>query len=140
MTSPFAALPSPPYYVVIFASTRTSDDNDYNAMANRMSELSTQQPGYLGAESLRDAERFGITLSYWTTLEAIANWKQNAEHLEAQRRGHRDFYSHFEVKIAKVERSYSSAERQSTAPESKSEALESRAEAPESKSEVNAQN
>jgi heme-degrading monooxygenase HmoA len=50
-----------------------------------MVELASEQPGFLGVESVR--EDLGITVSYWESLEAIRNWKRNAEHLEAQRLG-----------------------------------------------------
>lgn len=73
-------------------------------MAERMAELAAQQPGYLGMESAR--EGLGITVSYWESLEAIRNWKKNAEHQEAQRLGHQQWYSSFRVRIAKVEREY----------------------------------
>ena len=93
-----------PYYAVIFSSHRTDGDNGYGEMAERMAELAAQQPGYLGMESAR--EGLGITVSYWDSLEAIRNWKQNAEHQEAQRLGHQQWYSSFRVRIAKVEREY----------------------------------
>ena len=96
--------PTPPYYAVIFSSHRTDGDNGYGEMAERMAELAAQQPGYLGMESAR--EGLGITVSYWESLEAIRNWKQNAEHQEAQRLGHQQWYSSFRVRIAKVEREY----------------------------------
>ncbi|MCZ4284249.1 MULTISPECIES: antibiotic biosynthesis monooxygenase family protein [Marinobacter] len=96
--------PTPPYYAVIFTSHRTEGDNGYGEMAERMAELAAQQPGYLGMESAR--EGLGITVSYWESLEAIRNWKQNAEHQEAQRRGHQQWYSSFRVRVAKVEREY----------------------------------
>ena len=96
--------PTPPYYAVIFTSHRTEGDNGYGEMAERMAELAAQQPGYLGMESAR--EDLGITVSYWESLEAIRNWKQNAEHQEAQRRGHQQWYSSFRVRVAKVEREY----------------------------------
>ena len=96
--------PTPPYYAVIFTSHRTEGDNGYGEMAKRMAELAAQQPGYLGMESAR--EGLGITVSYWESLEAIRNWKQNAEHQEAQRLGHQQWYSSFRVRIAKVEREY----------------------------------
>ena len=38
----------PPYYAVIFSSTRTAIDEGYGAMADRMVELARRQPGYLG--------------------------------------------------------------------------------------------
>ncbi len=65
-----------------------------------------RQPGYLGIESARDEAGFGITVSYWESEEAIKDWKQNAEHLEAQRRGVESWCSNYIVRIAKVERAY----------------------------------
>lgn len=100
----FAPTPAPPYYAVIFTSLRTDGDNGYGAMAARMVELVAQQPGFLGAESAR--EGLGITVSYWADLESIAAWKQNAEHLEAQRLGREQWYAGFRLRIARVERDY----------------------------------
>jgi heme-degrading monooxygenase HmoA len=100
-----ANTPATPYYAVIFSSLRTSGDNGYDAMAERMLELAAQQPGYLGVESARDAG-VGITVSYWSSLDAIRAWKANAEHREAQRRGRSEWYSAFRLRIAKVERDY----------------------------------
>ncbi len=103
----FADLPEPPYYAVIFSSRRTPDDAaGYAAMAERMVALAAEQAGFLGVESSRDAEGFGITVSYWTSETAIRHWKENAEHLEAQRGGHQRWYEHFELRVARVERAY----------------------------------
>lgn len=105
MTDPaFARLPEPPYYAAIFSSRRTPDDAGYAAMAERMVELARQQPSFLGAESARDADGFGITVSYWISEEAIAQWKAQAEHVAAQERGKREWYAHYELRVAKVER------------------------------------
>ena len=105
----FAQLPEPPYYAVIFSSQRTDGDHGYAVMADRMAELASQQPGYLGAESVRDAQGFGITVSYWQSEEAIRHWKQNTEHQLAREQGRSDWYAHFELRIAKVERAYGKA-------------------------------
>jgi heme-degrading monooxygenase HmoA len=99
-----AKTPAPPYYAVIFTSLRTDVDDGYGAMATRMLELATAQPGFLGVESARDG--VGITVSYWSDLESIRLWKQNAEHLDAQRLGHQKWYSAFKTRVAKVERDY----------------------------------
>ena len=99
-----AKTPPPPYYTVIFTSTRTEGDNGYSAMADRMVELAAEQEGFLGIDSAR--EDIGITVSYWQSLDAIRNWKQNAEHLEAQRLGRESWYSDFMLRVAKVERDY----------------------------------
>jgi len=96
--------PKPPYYAVIFTSIRTDGDNGYGETANRMIELAEQQSGFLGAESAR--EDVGITVSYWTDLDSIKNWKANAEHLDAQKTGRERWYDTFKVRISKVERDY----------------------------------
>lgn len=97
-----APTPRPPYYAVIFTSTRTAGDNGYAAMADRMTELAKVQPGFLGIESAR--EGIGITVCYWNSLEAIAAWKKNAEHQVAQVRGKSEWYAAFRTRICKVER------------------------------------
>ncbi|MNG36900.1 Antibiotic biosynthesis monooxygenase [compost metagenome] len=71
-----------------------------------MEELAREQPGFVGVESARGTDGFGITVSYWESLEAIANWKSNAAHQVAQERGQQAWYEQYEVKICKVERAY----------------------------------
>lgn len=109
--SPFAHTPPPPYYAVIFSSQRNTGDEGYGAMAERMVELAASQAGFLGAESTRGADGFGITVSYWASLDAISAWKANAEHLAAQELGISRWYEHYELRIAKVERAYGKAVR-----------------------------
>jgi heme-degrading monooxygenase HmoA len=99
-----ANTPKPPYYAVIFTSHRTEGDNGYGRMADRMIELASKQSGFLGVESA--GEDVGITVSYWSDLESIWQWKANAEHQEAQRLGHQKWYSSFKTRISKVERDY----------------------------------
>lgn len=104
-----ARTPEPPYYAVIFSSRRTKGDRGYGQMAERMVELASQQPGFLGVESVRDAGGFGITVSYWSSEEAIAAWKAHAGHTAAQEAGKRVWYADYQLRVAKVERAYTSA-------------------------------
>jgi len=97
---------TPPYVAVIFTSVRTSGDNGYAATAARMDELAAEQPGYLGIESARNDDGFGITVSYWSDEDAARSWKQVAEHLEAQRRGRDEWYRSYTVRVATVTREY----------------------------------
>jgi heme-degrading monooxygenase HmoA len=110
MDTVFARTPEPPYYAVIFTSQRTQRDDGYLAMANAMFELALQRPGCLGAESARSADGFGITVAYFENERSIAEWKQDANHLVAQRLGKECWYTHYELRIAKVERAYSGPE------------------------------
>lgn len=93
-----SSTPKPPYYAVIFTSLRTDGDNGYGEAAERMVELAKQQKGFLGIESAR--EELGITVSYWIDLESIKLWKRNAEHINAQKKGHSIWYSNFKVRIS----------------------------------------
>jgi len=104
--SRFAPRPEPPYYAVIFTSQRTEGDLGYGDAAERMFELATTQPGYLGAESSRDASGLGITVSYWRSLDDVAAWRRNADHTLARNSARTTWYAHYELRIAKVERAY----------------------------------
>lgn len=99
-----AKTPTPPYYAVIFTSVKMENDEGYNEMAERMVELAQQQPGFLGVESARN--EIGITVSYWTDLTSIKNWREHAEHTIAREKGRADWYKAFKTRIAKVERDY----------------------------------
>ena len=103
----FAKTPPPPYYAVIFTSTRTPGDDGYDDMSEKMVSMAAQQPGFLGVESARGTDGLGITVSYWESEEAIANWRKHAEHRLAQERGRARFYSEFVTRVAKVERARS---------------------------------
>jgi heme-degrading monooxygenase HmoA len=97
----------PPYYAVIFTSRHSGAEPEaYAAMADRMFALAIRQPGYLGVETVHDADGLGITVSYWDSLEAIRAWKIQNEHQEAQRRGKETWYDAYRLRISKVEQAY----------------------------------
>jgi heme-degrading monooxygenase HmoA len=98
-----AKTPQPPYYAVIFTSTRTDGDNGYSEVADQMEKLASQQPGFLGFETAR--QELGISISYWASTEAIQAWKENIEHRQAQARS-KDWYKAFRVRVCRVEREY----------------------------------
>ena len=97
----------PPYFAVIFSSRRTdADAAGYAATAAQMEALARRQPGFLGVESARGADGFGITVSYWRDEASIRRWKMQVDHQLAQQQGRQVWYERYEVRIAKVERSY----------------------------------
>ena len=100
----FANTPKPPYYAVIFTSTKIDEDRGYTAMSDRMVELVQQQEGFLGSESAREA--LGITVSYWRDEASILAWKTVLEHQKAQEKGKHTWYTDYKIHIAKVERDY----------------------------------
>ncbi|CAL2078009.1 antibiotic biosynthesis monooxygenase [Tenacibaculum dicentrarchi] len=93
-----------PYYAVIFTTILSDNLNGYDAMATKMEVLAKQQKGYLGIEFARS--KVGITVSYWQDLDAIVQWKNNIEHLEAREMGRAQWYKKYQLRICKVEREY----------------------------------
>lgn len=98
-----AQTPPPPYFAVIFTSVRHDGDGGYAEAARRMLELASSQPGFLGFESAR--QEIGISVSYWSSLEAISAWKDNAAHRLAQGQA-KEWYKSFRVRVCRVEREY----------------------------------
>lgn len=98
-----------PYYAVIFTSLKKNDDPAYDRMAKTMSDLAQQQLGYISHESARN--EIGITVSYWESIEAITQWKQQVDHQLAQELGKSIWYEWYKVRICKVEREYSFGKR-----------------------------
>ncbi len=103
---PFARTPRPPYYAVIFSSQRSAGDRGYAEAAARMADLAHGMPGFLGMETARDDAGFGITTAFFDSEEAIKRWRDHPEHAASRKRGREEWYRHFELRIARVERAY----------------------------------
>ena len=101
-----AKTPKPPYYAVIFTSIRNDGDDGYAQAADRMLQLASRQPGFLGFETAR--EDIGISVSYWASQEAIKAWRANVEHLAAQQQGKDQWYRWYRIRVCRVEREYGS--------------------------------
>ena len=92
---------------VIFQSLRTADDAEgYAASAAAMERLAAAQPGYRGVASARDADGFGITVSWWADNEAAEAWRDHPEHAATRKAGRARWYGSYRVDVARVERSY----------------------------------
>ena len=95
---------------MIFTAQRTDGDFGYGQMADRMADLAAEQPGYIGAESTRDAAGLGITVSYWQDEASLLGWKAVSEHMLAQKLGRTRWYEYYTLRVAKVERHYDGPE------------------------------
>ena len=87
---------------MVIVTTRTSPgagsgDDGYRATADRMMELATSRDGFLDVDTVRGADRRGITVSYRRDPEASAAWGADAEHVEVQRRGVAEWYSAYTI-------------------------------------------
>lgn len=101
------SLPPEGAIAVIFLSVRgAADEAGYGDAADRMVALAATQPGYLGIDSARGADRFGITVSYWADEASALAWKRNAEHSAIRELGRERWYDAYRLIVATVDRAY----------------------------------
>jgi heme-degrading monooxygenase HmoA len=88
-----------------FVNQRAGDASDgYGATADRMDELARQQPGFVGVDSARTNDGIGITISRWSSVAALMNWRNLAEHAAAQSQGRKRWYERYRLDVARIER------------------------------------
>ena len=92
-------------FAVIFKAEMNEIDGDYLEIASRMRELAIHQYGCKEFSSVTEGDR-EISISYWESEEQIMAWKQNIEHLEAQRLGRERWYKSYSVEVVQVIRHY----------------------------------
>ena len=89
--------------VVVFRSRlRPSVQEEYGPVAARMSELAATMPGHLAHKTFvaEDGER--VTLVEFESTETMQAWRMHPEHVEAQRKGRRSFYSEFRLVVCEA--------------------------------------
>ena len=72
---------------------------EYLQWAGRMSELARSMPGYISHKGFTADDGERVTLVEFETEEAQRAWALHPQHLEAQRKGQKDFYSEFRVQV-----------------------------------------
>ena len=95
-------------FVVIFRSTRKLDDGSvYSEWSQEMEILVKTIAGYEKHFGFRDPEtRHGVTISYFNSLESIAEWKGVTDHRTAQELGREKFYEEYSVQVCEILRDY----------------------------------
>lgn len=101
------ALPRPPYHIAIFRYRRNGEDAaGYDDARRDMFDMARLHPGFLGMESIGDANGDGVTLSYWTDEASIRAWRAHDGHGVIREKERRDWYDHYVLQVARVERAY----------------------------------
>ena len=100
-----APTPKPPYYVAVFSSVRTETDEGYYQMNDALLMELSKLSGYLGHESARE-NGCGITVSYWSDLQSLKNWRDLPLHKTAQDLGREKWYHNYKVRIGLIEHDY----------------------------------
>ena len=84
-------------YLVVFRNRKRDsiDAARYDAEADRMLELASAQPGFLGFKSYTADDGEVIAMSEWEDAEAARAWGKLAEHRVAQANGRSDYYASY---------------------------------------------
>ena len=96
--------PNPPYYAVLFVSTRSKNLDGYKEMDEATIERVKSVEGFLGYENIKSGDN-GIFISFWESMEAFDKWRHDSMHKEAKEKGINLWYDRLLTQICKVEHS-----------------------------------
>ena len=108
--------------VIIFEfETQQGRHNDYfEHVAALKAELETA-PGFISVERFESLTTPGklLSLSFWESEEAIANWRALPRHRKAQAAGRAGILADYRLRVAQVIRDYGMNERSQTPADSR---------------------
>jgi heme-degrading monooxygenase HmoA len=81
------------------------DVADYERTGERMVELVSEIPGFLGMD-YAEVEGGELLVARFESHEALAAWRTQPEHLEAQKAGRERFFAHYSIEVCDEVRSY----------------------------------
>jgi heme-degrading monooxygenase HmoA len=94
---------------IVLFRIRTRDDIDqeeYQRAFERMLELVSEMPGFLGIEGFAGEDGSELAVARFDSPEAIAAWRDHPEHVRTRQRGREEFFASYEITIATVSRHY----------------------------------
>jgi len=91
--------------VTVFRSRlRPESTEEYGRWAARMSELAPTMPGYISHKGFTAPDGERVTIVEFENEEGVRGWSQQAEHIEAKKKGRADFYSEYKIQVCTVQR------------------------------------
>jgi heme-degrading monooxygenase HmoA len=82
------------------------DQEEYGRTFERMLELVSEMPGFLGIDGYTGEDGSELALARFESDEAVQAWKQHPEHLKTQERGRTEFFAAYDITVAEVLRHY----------------------------------
>jgi len=92
-------------FIVSFISLLNSEAAGYAQAADKMVKAVEKEAGFVAVYSARNKEGVGITVSYWSSVEAIAQWKANKAHKVIQAKGKSEWYDWYQLQVCEIVRS-----------------------------------
>ncbi|RBQ27043.1 antibiotic biosynthesis monooxygenase [Arcobacter sp. CECT 9188] len=82
--------------------------DEYLKIASMLKEKLINQKGFISVERFQSLvnEKRLLSLSYWEDEESIFAWKQNIDHICAQKKGRETIFKDYKINVAEVKKSY----------------------------------
>ena len=97
-------------YMIIFEVYPHSDQRHrYFELAEQLRETLHKQSGFVHVERFQSLVDEGkiLSISCWESEEAIANWRNHADHMVVQSEGRECVFASYRLRVAEVKRDYS---------------------------------
>ena len=89
--------------VTVFRSRLRPDNLDeYYQWAARMGQLAPTMPGYVSHKSFTAEDGERVTLVEFEDMAGQEAWRTKLEHVEAQKKGRKDFYVEYKLQVCEV--------------------------------------
>ena len=98
--------------VTIFRNrVRPEVREEYAQWMARMSQLAKSMPGYISHKGFAAEDGERVTIIEFESEEALRAWSVNSEHVEAKKKGRKDFYLEYRVQVCDVRRESASPKK-----------------------------
>jgi len=92
--------------IVLFRSRLIPEaNNGYAEMAEQMSKLARSSPGFIAEKGFTAEDGERLTVVWWQDEETLKQWRNDVQHLVAQRVGREKWYEYYKLEVATVTRS-----------------------------------
>jgi heme-degrading monooxygenase HmoA len=90
--------------VTVFRSRlRPGIEDEYNALAERMSALARTMPGYVSEKDFTAADGERVTIVEFAHAEGQRAWRANGEHIAAQKLGREKYYAEYHIQVCTLD-------------------------------------
>ena len=109
--------------IIVVFRARLRPDADLAALGRigeRMAELAQGVPGLVSYKDYTAEDGENVTVVEFATEPELIAWRQHPEHVQAQERARREFFSDYRIQVCRVERSYHFTMNDGRSPETRS--------------------
>ena len=89
--------------VTVFRSrVKPEVQQEYMQWAGRMNALAKEMPGYISHKGFVAEDGEKVTIVEFESAEAQRAWSLHPEHVDAKKKGRKDFYVEYRVQVCEV--------------------------------------